>query len=1481
MKAKKIISIALAIAMLLMTPTQAVFAEGQQEVTEDANIEIKNADFQKMETTENVPDVTLHDEKVNNDTVEENRETEITQQTDKLNYVVVNKKYIEQGDEQQIVVSVGNGITIEAATLNYHRVSDGKTYQAEMTQSNEEALMFDMSYVKNAETGEYQLDSLDYSVTGENRKIEFSEAGIDAKYGVNTEVETDADAQISNPDSSSDNEIVEDVVSFDEEGNQISENSIEEAIAAQQADSTKSRAVASDAKTKNVVVVLDPGHDATHAGAIGVSELREEALTLKIARYCKEELQQYSGVTVYMTRESEACPNPGTSSTNDNARRVAYAKSVGANVYVSIHMNSGASGAHGAEVYYPNSNYRSDIGAEGNKLASKVLEQLVALGLYNRGVKIENSGTGDTYADGSLADKFGVIRGSKNAGFPGIIIEHAFITNSSDAAFLSNENNLKRLGQADAAGIVNYFGLTKGTWIQDSTGWWFRNADGTYPVNQWAYINGAWYHFNAAGYRENGWITLNGVRFYLEADGRMVTGWKQMDGTWYYFDGSGAMRTGWLQLGSTWYWLDNDGKMVTGWKSFGRYWYYLGPSGNMYVGNCSIDGKRYQFCDTGYVVDSWIYQDGIWYYCNSDRTYAKGFKQIGGATYYFNNKEQMATGWQNINDSWYYFESSGAMKTGWLLLNNTWYWFENDGKMVTGWKRVGAYSYYFEKNGAMCIGKKTIDGKSYDFGISGGILTGWYIKDNAWYYTKDDLTIAVGMNQIGKNKFYFESNGRMVTGWKYVDNNWYYFDGTGAMKAGWLQLGNTWYWLESDGKMATGWKDFGEYWYYFGSSGNMYVGNCSIDGKRYQFCDTGYVVDSWIYQDGIWYYCNSDRTYAKGFKQIGGATYYFNNKEQMATGWQNINDSWYYFESSGAMKTGWLLLNNTWYWFENDGKMVTGWKRVGAYSYYFEKNGAMCIGKKTIDGKSYDFGISGGILTGWYIKDNAWYYTKDDLTIAVGMNQIGKNKFYFESNGRMVTGWKYVDNNWYYFDGTGAMKAGWLQLGNTWYWLESDGKMATGWKDFGEYWYYFGSSGNMYVGNCSVEGKRYQFCDTGYVVDCWIYQNGIWYYCNSDRTYAKGFKQIGGATYYFNDKEQMVTGWQNINDSWYYFEGSGVMKTGWLLLNNTWYWLENDGKMKTGWKSFGNVRYYFEQSGSMVTGVRTIDGQKYDFGADGVCKNVQSGWNLENEDWYYIIDGSPKKGWLLLGNTWYYLDSSTGIMRTGWVNVNNQWYYMDSNGAMLTGYQKIENQWYYFNKSLKDIPNGALGYTGVTPIMGTSTLGKDRVTVVQKIVSHYTASGKLYPSNALNGVGVLGGTGGAPNIVTFCEMIYDEAVFENVRPEILYAQIMLETGYLQYGGDVEINQFNFGGLGATGNGVKGNSFIDVRTGIKAQVQHLKAYASVEPLNATQVVDERFKYVTRNTAPYVEWLGIKENPTGKGWAAAAGYGFNLMKIVNNL
>lgn len=76
---------------------------------------------------------------------------------------------------------------------------------------------------------------------------------------------------------------------------------------------------------------------------------------------------------------------------------------------------------------------------------------------------------------------------------------------------------------------------------------------------------------------------------------------------------------------------------------------------------------------------------------------------------------------------------------------------------------------------------------------------------------------------------------------------------------------------------------------------------------------------------------------------------------------------------------------------------------------------------------------------------------------------------------------------------------------------------------------------------------------------------------------------------------------------------------------------------------------------------------------------------------------------------------------------------------------------------------------------------------------------------------------------------------------------------------------NFAGIGTTGGGVAGVSYPDVRTGIRAQVQHLKAYACEDALNQ-DLVDTRFDMVTRGSAPYVEWLGQQENPNGGGWAA---------------
>lgn len=173
---------------------------------------------------------------------------------------------------------------------------------------------------------------------------------------------------------------------------------------------------------------------------------------------------------------------------------------------------------------------------------------------------------------------------------------------------------------------------------------------------------------------------------------------------------------------------------------------------------------------------------------------------------------------------------------------------------------------------------------------------------------------------------------------------------------------------------------------------------------------------------------------------------------------------------------------------------------------------------------------------------------------------------------------------------------------------------------------------------------------------------------------------------------------------------------------------------------------------------------------------------------------------------------------------------------------------------------------GYYTIMGTTTV------TLEEMTSLYEENGAEYPSSLKEG--------GAETIEDFCRIILEEAELEGVRGEVVYVQAMLETGWLQFGGDAVESQYNFSGLGTTGGGVQGNSYPDVRTGIRAQVQHLKAYASTEELNEN-CVDSRFDMVTRGSAPYVEWLGIQENPNGGGWAAGAGYGEKLTKLLEDM
>ena len=198
-----------------------------------------------------------------------------------------------------------------------------------------------------------------------------------------------------------------------------------------------------------------------------------------------------------------------------------------------------------------------------------------------------------------------------------------------------------------------------GAWMLDSIGWWYRNADGTYPANTSMVIDGRTYRFDGRGYMRTGWVMDGGAWYYHDGSGAQLTGWQIVRGSWYFLGDNGAMRTGWVMDGGTWYYLHGSGAMATGWINLGGTWYYLHGSG------------------------------------------------------------AMLTGWQMIGGSWYFLGDNGAMRTGWVMDGGSWYYLHGSGAMATGWINLGGAWYYLSPSGAMVTGTHTINGRSYTFNASG------------------------------------------------------------------------------------------------------------------------------------------------------------------------------------------------------------------------------------------------------------------------------------------------------------------------------------------------------------------------------------------------------------------------------------------------------------------------------------------------------------------------------------------------------------------------------------------------------------------------------------------------------------------------------------------------------------------------------------------------------------------------------------------
>ncbi len=381
----------------------------------------------------------------------------VAQTEEQLNYLVVGNPVVCTPGSQFVLADVGDGTEkLSDAVLTYVNVETGTSYEVTADTVDEGSLLFNMEFDDTQPSGEYEVTTIEVVADGEKRIVRMVDTGIEAKFGINTDVDSEADAYVVDEQAEQDAEEAcgeDGITVLDAEGQEMTFDSLTEAL--QEADdSVADSGIATQSTANpNLVVVLDPGHGGSDPGACKYG-LREADLTLKIAQYCKSKLEEYSHVEVYMTRTADT--------DNNLANRVAYAKKFNPDVFVSIHINAVGGQHGGAEVYYPNGNYIPGIGTEGKELAEVIQQKLVALGLYNRGIKIRNTEDGSQYPDGSPSDYLGVIKRSKEAGFPAVLIEHAFIDNYGDVYnFLSREDKVKEMGYADATAIAEYYGLSK------------------------------------------------------------------------------------------------------------------------------------------------------------------------------------------------------------------------------------------------------------------------------------------------------------------------------------------------------------------------------------------------------------------------------------------------------------------------------------------------------------------------------------------------------------------------------------------------------------------------------------------------------------------------------------------------------------------------------------------------------------------------------------------------------------------------------------------------------------------------------------------------------------------------------------------------------------------------------------------------------------------------------------------------------------
>ena len=400
------------------------------------------------------------------------------------------------------------------------------------------------------------------------------------------------------------------------------------------------------------------------------------------------------------------------------------------------------------------------------------------------------------------------------------------------------------------------------------------------------------------------------------------------------------------------------------------------------------------------------------------------------------------------------------------------------------------------------------------------------------------------------------------------------------------------------------------------------------------------------------------------------------------------------------------------------------------------------------------------------------------------------------------------------------------------------------------------------------------------------YKGNYWVYCQATTSDGKSYDQtmcfavgknyasyvnLNGFTWQIHNDKILIGSAYDTNDSGtqFSFKAYNLDTQKWETLSTfkssnwqTWkpykgnYWIYCQAKTSTGYTTDQVMCFAVGKDyGPYVH----LNGYTWQMKSDSIL--VGSAYNTNDSDVKFTY-----KSYNLTTKQWQSLsDNSSSNWVTWKPERGNYWIYCQAKTS--NGYTSDQTMCFAVSED----------YSGnLYRIMGSSS-----ITVDQMVKFYENGKGNAtydtFGESQYNGCLT---QGGAPDIRTYCQIFKEEAENEDVKVEVAFTQAMLETGYLKFGGDVKPNQYNFAGIGATGNGNPGNSFGDVRTGIRAQIQHLKCYASTDSLNLAKV-DPRWNNNLRGKAKYVEYLSIPNNPYGTGWAASATYGKDLLKLITNL